>query len=576
MSQKIARRKLLKQMAVAGAGLLAASCAPVTTAPTTAPSVVEVTKVVEKQVTQVVEKVVTPTPGPATSASNVTTPGDLPLVKNKVALKILCRGPREFNNNEVIKAERTQTNLDLQYTTLAGAEATTKLNLAVASGDLPDVIRAFGMSLADQQLLAQQGIIIPLDSLIDQYGFWYKQLFKERPEIRRDLSLLDGKIYGLPAAGKVTHSLIAQKMFIYKPWLDKLGLKMPTTTDEFYEVLKAFKTRDPNGNGKADEIPMGGHGPVNSGQAWNSTLDCFVMQAFQYNDRRSSRSLMVENGTIKASYAEAGWKEGLKFLNKLYAEGLIESTVFTNDVAHSQALGENPNVPILGSIAAGALNGFKTGKTSRQNEYEAVPPLKGPSGLQQIPFNKNQTYSPGHFMITKACKNPEAAFRYADFLMSPDATMRNLFGIQDLDWRVAKPGEKAFDGSQASYAQIRPWASDPNTYMSSPPSWLRDSMNPVANPLDDKLTYWSWNVYLPYAVPDKNLPYLLFTVDQSKEVNQLSPVIEAFVDQSFAEFVTGKRNPDKDWDAYLKQLNDLGLAKYLKVYQDAYNAKYKK
>lgn len=584
MTRKISRRETLRGLALTGVGLVAAGCAPTTPAPTAAPRQVEVTKVVEKQVTQVVEKqvtqvvekVITATPAPATSAANVTTPGNLPVVKNKIALKVLCRGPREFNNNEVIKWERAQTGVDLQFTTLAGADATTKLNLAVSSGDLPDVIRSFGMSLADQQVLAQQGIIIPLDNLIDQYGFWIKQLFQERPEIRQDVTLLDGKLYGLPAAGVYSHSLIAQKMFIYQPWLDKLGLKMPTTTDEFYEVLKAFKAKDPNGNGKGDEIPLSGCVPVNAGQAWNNTLDCFLMQPFVYNDRRSSRSLMVADGTIKASYAEPGWKEGLKYLNKLFADGLIESTVFTNNVAHLQALGENPNVPILGATSAAAQNSFTTGKSSRASEYAPVPPLKGPTGLQQIPYNQNGTYSPGQFMITKACKNPEAAFRYADFLYSIDASMQTWQGIKGLDWRPANPGEKAPDGSQAYFARLRPWATDPNTYTNATPTWIRSNLTGAGSPQDDMLATWSSTIYMPHAVPNKNLPLLLFTVDQSKELSQLAPGIENYVDQAFAEFVIGKRNPDKDWDTYLKQLNDLGLAKYLKLYQDAYNAKYKK
>lgn len=554
MKNKITRRKLLKTFEVVGVGLLAAGCSP---AAVSTPA----------------------TPAPTAVTNKVSAPGTLPLVKDKITLKVLCRGPRDFNNNEVIKWERAQTNIDLQYTVAAGADATTKLNLAVSSGDLPDVIRAYGMSLADQTLLAQQGIIIPLDSLIDQYGHWSKMMFADYPEIRPNVSLIDGKLYGMPAYGGFTHALIAQKFFIYQPWLDKLGLKMPSTTDEFYEVLKAFKTKDPNGNGKADEIPLSGNIPINSGAAWNNTLDTFLMQPFIYNDRRSSRSLMVDNGTIKASYAEAGWREGLKYLNKLFAEGLIEPTVFTNDVAHSQALGENPGIAILGSISAAETGSFSSRTSARAAEYKPVPPLKGPTGLQQIPYNNTGTYSPGQFMITKACKNPEAAFRYCDFLYSPDATMQNMYGMKDIDWRPATQGEKTYDGSQAYYATLRPWATDPNTYMSAPPMYQKptysvviDPKNPNANQLND----WTRDIYLPKAVPNKNLPLLIFTSDQSKDISQLAPAIEAFVDQAFAEFVTGKRNPDKDWDAYLKQLNDLGFAKFIKTYQDAYNAKFKK
>ncbi len=78
------------------------------------------------------------------------------------------------------------------------------------------------------------------------------------PQVKSLITLLDGKIYGLPHINDCYHCSMSQKMWVYKPWLDKLGLKVPETTDEFEAMLKAFKEKDPNGNGKADEIPLSG------------------------------------------------------------------------------------------------------------------------------------------------------------------------------------------------------------------------------------------------------------------------------------------------------------------------------
>lgn len=82
----------------------------------------------------------------------------------------------------------------------------------------------------------------------------------------------DGNIYALPSINDCYHCSMAQKMWIYKPWLDKLGLDVPTTTDELYTVLKAFKDKDPNGNGKADEVPLTG---APRGSGWYSSIDAF-------------------------------------------------------------------------------------------------------------------------------------------------------------------------------------------------------------------------------------------------------------------------------------------------------------
>ena len=597
MSQGISRREMLRSLAVTGAGLLAASCGTTTSAPTATPVVVEVTKVVEKQVTQivekqvtqvvdrpitqVVEKVVTATPVPGV-VRKVSAPGILPVAKEKVSVKIMANVSKDLKQNRFTQWLTKQTGVDIEWiTATSGADAQQKMNLAVASGNVPDVFANFGMSAGDQQVLAQQRVIMPLDSLIEEHGFWFKQVLNAHPTVKPQASLLDGKMYALPGVQEILHTSLGQKMWIYEPWLDKLGLKMPTTTDEFYDVMKAFKSKDPNGNGKADEIPLSCGGGTTG--YWQGTLDTFLMQPFVFNERQRTKSLMVDKGVIKASYADPGWQEGLKYLNKMFSDGLIDPQVFSNDRAQITALAENPDVAILGASPAGywGLITKNGGPSGRYKEYKPVPPLKGPTGLQQIPYNPYGLVIPGHWIIATACKNPEVAFRLGDYFYSFEATMANAWGVKDLDWRDAKPGEVGIGGGPALFATLRAQGADPTTMVNMMPNYQPKAIrlgildDPKA-PTEKWLYDYSEKVYAPFGVQDKILPEIVFTVEQSKELSQLTPVITNLVDQAFAEFVVGKRNPDKDWAAYQKQLQDSGLAKFLKLYQDAYDAKYKK
>src|SRR5690606_31474844 len=110
------------------------------------------------------------------------------------------------------------------------------------------------------QLIASysaNGQIIPLDGMIEAgYAPNLSRLMEEDEGIRKAITSADGHIYSLPniseADGRISSSWINQK------WLDHLGLDMPATVEEFYEVLKAFKERDPNQNGLADEVPFTG------------------------------------------------------------------------------------------------------------------------------------------------------------------------------------------------------------------------------------------------------------------------------------------------------------------------------
>ena len=113
-------------------------------------------------------------------------------------------------------------------------------------------------------------------------------------------------------------------LFINKKWLDKLGLEMPTTTDEFYQVLKAFKNGDPNGNGKADEIPfsfLGNYANVDINSLFGS---------WGVIDR--PEHVMIKDGEVLFTPAEDGYKQGLVFFRKLYAEGLIDGEAFTHNM----------------------------------------------------------------------------------------------------------------------------------------------------------------------------------------------------------------------------------------------------
>lgn len=144
----------------------------------------------------------------------------------------------------------------------------------------------------------------------------------------KTVTAIDGNIYALPEVNDCYHCSMSQKMWIYEPWLKKLGLEMPKTTDELYNVLKAFKENDPNGNGKKDEIPLS-----ITQKSWRSTIDAFLMNSFIYNPvyGSSSKHMFIKDGKLDVAFNKPEWREGLRYLNKLYKEGLIAPESFTQD-----------------------------------------------------------------------------------------------------------------------------------------------------------------------------------------------------------------------------------------------------
>lgn len=495
--------------------------------------------------------------------------GTFPVTQEKVTLRVFVnqREVEDFDTNEFTKWYEEQTNVHVDWIVAPSNEANEKLNLLLSSGDLPDVI-LLDLTPAQQRLYGEQGILIPLNDLIEQHGAQTKKVFEAFPQIEDRVTAPDGKIYGLPEVNQCYHCSMAQKMWIYKPWLDKLGLKMPTTTDEFEQVLKAFKEKDPNGNGKADEIPL-----ASAIDMWNGNLDLFLMNAFTLNP---DTHLVLNNGKIETTYNKPEYREGLRYLRKLYQEGLIAPESFTQKAEQLKLLGSG-ETPILGAVSS-ALSGYWADWGSERNlGYVTVPPLKGPEGTQITPFVS--VYGGGKFFITKAAKNPEVAFKWADALYIPEVVMRGYYGVSGKNWRWAEAGETGIDGRPAVFATLENgpknagWSQASHTFR---PNEFRFGEKRKNDTDVEPWLFEQTKVMEPFKQDPKfSVPPLFFTTDQAQELAQLSTSLDQYVSEMLARFVTGDADIEKDWDTYLQTLEQQGLPKFLEIYQAAYDASHK-
>lgn len=294
--------------------------------------------------------------GAATSepsaSAKVTEAGTFPIVNEKITLRVMTGANpavENFDTNAFTKYFEEKTNIHVEWELVPTSMVTEKLNLALASGELPDVIMSMDVTPEQQALYGQQGVLLPLNDYIEKYGINTKKMFEESSLIKSTITSADGNIYALPAPNECYHCSMRQKLWIYEPWLKELGLEMPTTTDEFYDVLKAFKTKDPNKNGIADEIPFSGAPQVSITSTLTTSVENFLMNSFTYAP--FNRVYVNDEDKVTVPFVQEGWKEGLAYLHKLYDEGLMDPQALTRDAAQLVQLGENPNVAILGAAS---------------------------------------------------------------------------------------------------------------------------------------------------------------------------------------------------------------------------------
>ena len=258
-------------------------------------------------------------------------PDDLfPLTQEPATLRVFTSGNsnvEDFATNAFTKWYEEKTGVKVDFTVAAGTgdDVTQALNLLLASGDYPDVILIpYGVvSTSQLAFYGQQGIFLPLNDLIEEVGVETKRIFEIYPQAETVSTAPDGNIYALPTVNECYHCSLGAKMWIYQPWLDRLGLEMPTTTEEFRAVLQAFKTQDPNGNGEADEIPLAA-----SPLVWNGNLDIFLGSAFITNPQSH---LVLSDGAVDVTYTKPEFREALRYIHSLYEAGLIAPASLTQD-----------------------------------------------------------------------------------------------------------------------------------------------------------------------------------------------------------------------------------------------------
>ncbi|MDE0026559.1 MAG: extracellular solute-binding protein [Spirochaetaceae bacterium] len=199
----------------------------------------------------------------AAAMGELSPPGVVPIFEEKVTMTAFVSYTRtivDFEANEMTKWMEEQTNIHWEWDAVNSSEdAKAKFTLVMNSGaELPDMMMGMNITNDEKHLYGSQGLFIPLNDIIEEHGFYIKDVVKAAPNFLKESAGPDGNVYVITAYEECYHCGVAQKMWINQVWLDKLGLEMPTTTEELREVLRAFKTQDPNGNGVADELPLSG------------------------------------------------------------------------------------------------------------------------------------------------------------------------------------------------------------------------------------------------------------------------------------------------------------------------------
>ncbi|WP_322170935.1 extracellular solute-binding protein [Acutalibacter caecimuris] len=513
---------------------------------------------------------------PSGEAVNGTNPGTaLPIVNEPVTLKIakerhMLDTTKSYNEKASFKNITEETGLTLEFVELAAGTAAEKVPLMLAGGDMPDV---FWGLLSDAQILQNEDQLVKLEGMLDTFAPNCMKTYSELGIDWRTIATTPSNhIYGMLGRYESLYENTGDGIqIINKKWLDAVGKEVPTTLDEYYEVLKAFKEGDPNGNGQADEIPY-----CFAEDMWCASItnDIGIWGIGNgYGDTNSN--FHIRDGKVSPTVNTPEYREYLEFFHKLYAEGLIDAEGFSQNTEVFSNKIKNNQVGTYYSWTA-----LEYLSSEQEKDWVVLPTLSAKEGVQPVANGEvdRSTIQKNKWVITTQCEHPEAALRLWDYLArDAESKMTVAIGEKGTLWDEYEDGsgyyfvvpentspEYTFEHMKYTLGTVN----DPPLMTKAETPKNDGDISPAAA-LRDKMVAEVDKDFVPKS---GQLPQAYVSPDAIDERSFIETDLKAYIKQFRSQAIMDGFD-DATWDAYCKRLDDLQYGAWLQWYQDFMDGK---
>lgn len=510
----------------------------------------------------------TKAPAPATGAKGgevALTATPLPISSTPITLTVFASMSsstsgviKNYNELEVFKHLEKISNIKIEWLHPAASQVKEQFNLMIASGKLPDMVYSNWTTYpGGPEKAMEDGILSDITKPMTLWAPEMQKIFKDKPEVRKQMTTDSGKFFAFPRLNSSPETSTGSNgLQIRKDWLDKLGLKVPTTIDEWYVVLKAFKEKDPNGNGKADEIPFGYNSVINIVRPWGMEYGFYK-----------------KGTTVKYGPIEPGFKGYLTTFSKWYKEGLIDVDYLVSDTKSFKA-----------KVMSGLMGSYY-GSYNNQNEFMDlmaekdpkfkvvfVPWPKGPEGISYINTDHDRwAYSEG-LGITSKNKFVKESTLWADIQYSKEFTLRHNWGIEGVTYTLGKDGKPAFtdlvlnNPNKLTIGQVISKYGIGGTWACW---WDKYVEYHIRSKTEGGL-----EVYTTWGVGDATLRLpssgMTPTPAESNRMAEILPSIQTYVDEMTAKFIIG-REPIENYEKFVQTIKGMGIDEAIKIQQASYD-----
>ncbi len=546
------------------------------------------------------EEDMTPEEKEASDAGLIALDGSLPIIKDskafeekygKISSLIVTTADRTVPVKDLAMCKKwfEDTGVEFEWQEIPQEGAQEKINLMLASGqDLPDVFWNFGDGKSGNIVVqyADQDIFLPTENIIKNYMPNEKKILDANSDYYKEIYAPDGHTYGFPYIEQMYGLVLTGgPMLINKTWLDKLGLKVPETVDDWVKCLEAFRDGgDLNGNGKADEIPMaswfGANDTFGSYNMFYRLTGCFGQADSYCGGNSYADHMKIIDGKVVFSAEDEAFRKTAELFNKLYSEGLIWDGSFEADqsAAYQSSLIKE-DVARIGCF--GTWTDQEITNLDVHDQYVAVPRLKGEAGSSGFMNNYSELQDSSDTAITTECKFPHVVAKFVDYMVGdPAISVQSNWGAEGYNYQKDDKGVLRTPVDEKGH--YKPLNPDYDNFglarVNS--TTCRGSMI-VLNDYYDKVAGYAFDAVQLLQNQKTNgkdaimsettpVPRVLMTTDELSRLAQIQPPISDIVDRYINEWIT-KGVTDDNWNAYKAELEAAGVNDLVSIYQGAYD-----
>lgn len=471
-------------------------------------------------------------------------------------------------NNTLYQKLKEETNVNIEFQFI-GNEGSDQLNLLMSSGNYGDVIWGgpiLSSTMASKYIAA--GHLIDLLPYIQNTELMpnLNRQMQENSAYLNMITATDGKVYTLPKITGLQGHYLESPIWINKKWLDTLSLDVPTTVDEFVDVLRAFRDRDPNQNGVQDEIPYICSTAMEGGYSHTEALLGLFGVATKGGVNDSF--VMVQDKKVNFAPAMEEYKAGIEFLSKLYQENLMWSECFTSTESNFLAKMTSE------TCVVGCFTSVEPYETDYSDDYIVIAPPSNPGYEAKWYLHPAYNGSKNLFFVTKKCKNANVLMAWVDKLYDLDNAIAFDYGLPE-DGRITYEDGK-YTILELDYLQLAEIDKEKPTLNTLWGNGVRgisvdDYQNRINLGKKEKIEQNNYEIYKDY-VHTEVWPRPYYAPEDAYDADIYSTDILYQVQSYRARWITGQADVNDEWDEYIAKLNSIGLEDYMRILQKSYDA----